>query len=130
MQNVPVPMDLDRNCMRQPFNCNNNNWHTYNNTTNTTGNHTNASASACFNCRQTGHFACNCPQRRQANVNFRQAQTYKWDAPIGEDKQIQQQPITDIAGRINKLQTEIMHLPPEEQGHLSDSFKDEDFTVA
>jgi hypothetical protein len=123
-------MDLDRNRMCHPFNHNNNNWQTRNNVTNTTGNNTNASSGACFNCRQTGHFACNCPQQCQANVNFCQAQTYEWDAPIKDDEQILQQPMSNLVDRINKLQMEIMHLPLEEQGHLSNSFKDEDFTVA
>jgi hypothetical protein len=130
MQNIPVPMDLDRNRMHCPFNRNNNNWQTRNNATNTTGNNMNTSSGACFNCGQTRHFAHNCPQRRQTNVNFRQAQTYKWDAPIGDDEQIQQQPMNNIAGQISQLQAEIGHLPPEEQGCLSDTFKDKDFSNA
>jgi hypothetical protein len=130
MQNIPVPMDLDRSRMHHPFNRNNNNWHTRNNAMNTTGNNANASSGACFNCGQTRHFACNCPLKRQANVNFRQAQTYEWDAPIEDDEQPQQEPMTDLKGQIRNLKTEIGCLPPEEQGQLSKSLKEEDFSFA
>ena len=110
MNNQPVPMDIGRSRAgyrrgrggrgggRGGFRSN---------ATNVEG----QTSNACFNCGVVGHFACNCPNKRNQSTRA---------ATVDDDETIANEETTD---RVAWIKSELASLSQEETTHLADELE-------
>ncbi len=126
MNNTPVPMNIDRN--RAPTHrqgnyhgqnnyCGNNyrgqrnNNHYQSNQTqyNPQGNATTTgnTSNACFQCREEGHYARNCPKHRQSNQYNRTANLIDFnnDQNYPDNNVVEEDPVEALQTQLNSLST-------------------------
>src|SRR5258707_5106726 len=108
--NQPVPMDLS--CTRAPNQWGRQRGSTRSCVAQTTPRTTN---NACFECGQVGHYARNCPARRQqtnANLIDFDEETFDEETAVDSGE-------TSTQGKINALRQELMGMPQAERDKLA-----------
>ena len=108
--NRPVPMDLSRT--KAPNQWGRQRGTAQNRIAQTTPRTNN---NACFECGQIGHYARNCPARRQrANANL-----IDFDEGTIDEETIVDSEETSTQGKINALRQELMGMPQAERDKLA-----------
>ncbi len=108
--NRPIPMDLSRS--RAPTRWGQQRGTTRNRVAQTTPRTSN---NACFECSQIGHYARNCPTRRQWTTT----NLIDFNEEAFDDETVVAPEETSTQGRINALHQELMGMPQNERDKLA-----------
>ena len=87
----------------------------------------NSGNNACFQCRQQGHFTCNCPQRQQCNNNYANLIDFNNDDQEYYNNYVLQQ----LPNPLDDIKAQLAHLSGDDKAKLAEEMGvDENFPTA